>query len=107
MSQERRRSPRLRANLKTYWDNGVERHEGVVLNLSATGCFVVTPVVVPAGSTVRVEVGQPSLLHMTLEGRAVHVLKGRGFGVRFKDVTHTQQILLTKLLQKLIEQRFN
>ena len=105
MSQERRKSPRLRVNLKTYWESGQERFEGVILNLSAKGCFIVTPVEVPASSTVRVEIGQPNLLHMTLEGNAVHLLKGRGVGVRFKDLTPTQQALLTKLLQKLIEQR--
>ena len=105
MSQERRRAPRLRVNLKTYWEVNSVRHEGVVLNLSATGCFIGTPVEVQAGSVVRVEVGQPNLLHMSLEGKAVHILKGRGLGVRFKDVTTTQQSLLTKLLKNLIEQR--
>ena len=105
MPQEKRQAPRLRTNLRTFWEVGAERHEGVVLNLSVTGCFVVTPAEVPIGSVVRVEVGQPNLLHMTLEGKAVHFLKGRGFGVRFKDVTQTQQILLAKLIQKLLEQR--
>jgi hypothetical protein len=105
MSQDRRRSPRLRTNLKTYWESGAERHEGVVLNLSVTGCFIVTPANVLAGTVIRVEVGQPNLLHMTLEGRAVHILKGRGVGVRFKDMTLTQQALLAKLLKNIIEQR--
>jgi hypothetical protein len=105
MSQERRRAPRLRINLRTFWESRAERHEGVVLNLSSTGCFMVTPVEVAAGAAVRVEVGRPNLLHMTLEGRAVHVLRGRGFGVRFRDITPTQQILLEKLIQILTEQR--
>ena len=105
MSQERRRSPRLRTNLKTYWESGAERHEGVVFNLSVTGCFIVTPADVPTGAVIRVEVGRPNLLHMTLEGKAVHILKGRGVGVRFKDVSGTQQALLAKLLENITEQR--
>lgn len=107
MSQERRKEHRLRVNLRTHWESDAERYEGVILNLSAKGCFIVTPVQVPTGSAVKVEVGQPNLLHMTLEGRAVHILSGRGVGVRFKDLTPTQQSLLTKLLQSLIERHLN
>ena len=101
MSQERRRTPRQRVSLKTYLESGSGRHSAVILNLSTKGCFVLTPEEFRIGANVKVEVGKPGLLHMTLEGVVVHHAKGRGVGIRFKDVTATQQALLSKLVQSI------
>jgi hypothetical protein len=38
---------------------------------------------------VKIEVGKPGLLHMTLEGAVVRRVKARGVGVRFRGVTAT------------------
>jgi hypothetical protein len=101
MSEERRRAPRQRANLKTYLESGSERHDAVILNLSPKGCFVLTPREYRVGATLKIEIGKPGLLHMTLEGAVVHRMGGRGVGVRFKDVTATQQALISKLVQSI------
>ena len=101
MSQERRRAPRLRATLKTYLESGSERHVALILDLSPKGCFVLTPQELGVGAPVKVEVGKPGLLHMTLDGAVVRHTSGRGLGIGFKGVTATQRALLSKLLQSL------
>ena len=101
MNRERRGAPRQRAHLKTYVESGQERHTALLLDLSRKGCFVLTPVEFSVGVPIKVEVGKPGLLHMTLEGAVVRHGRGRGVGVRFGDLTVTQQALLSKLLQSL------
>ena len=99
MSQERRRAPRARVNLQTYLECGAERYGAVILDLGPQGCFVLTAQEFLVGDVVRVEVGKPGLLHMTLEGVVVRRARARGVGIRFRGVTATQQVLLAKLLQ--------
>ncbi len=101
MTQERRQAARLRVNLKTYLESGGERYAAVILDLSQRGCFVLTPQEFRVGGLVRVEVGKPGLLHMTLEGAVIRHAKGRGVGVRFKGVTATQLLMLSKLLKSI------
>jgi len=104
-SQERRLAHRLRVNIKTHWESKSKRRDGVILDLSQKGCFIVTPDEIPVGATITVEVGLPKMLHMTLEGIAIRHSKGRGVGVRFKDLTPTQQMLLMKLIRSIVQQR--
>ena len=101
MSQERRRAPRLRVNLETVVEYGSGRFGAVILDLGPQGCFVLTAQEFLVGAAVKVEVGKPGLLHMTLEGAVVRQVRARGIGIRFRGVTATQQLLLTKLLQSL------
>ena len=104
MVKERRGSPRLRVNMDTYLESGTERHRAVILDLSHKGCFVLTPKQLSTSAPVRVEVGKPGLLHMTLDGAVARSVSGKGLGIRFKDVTATQRTLLTKLLQSIVQQ---
>jgi hypothetical protein len=69
MSQERRRTPRLRVNLENILECDSERYGAVILDLGPQGCFVLTAQEFLIGAAVKVEVGKPELLHMTLEGR--------------------------------------
>ena len=101
MNPERRRAPRQRVSLGTYLESGPERHGAVIVNLSPKGCFVLTQQELQVGAAVKIELGKPGLLHMTLEGAVVHHSRGRGVGVRFKDLTVTQQALLMKLTQNI------
>ena len=101
MSQERRGAPRVRATMKTYLASGSGRRVALILDLSREGCFVLTPQEFGEGATVQVEVERPGLPHMTLDGSVVRHASGRGVGVRFKDLTVTQQALLSKLLQSI------
>lgn len=88
--------------MKTYLASGSGRHTALVIDLSPNGCFVMTREEFRDGTTIQVEVGKPGLPNMTLEGAVVRHVEGRGVGVRFKDVTATQQALLARLLQSIV-----
>jgi hypothetical protein len=104
MKDERRSAPRVRVGLSTYIEGGDARHGGVIHNLSIRGCFVVTPREFPEGSLVRVEVGKPGVLRMTMKGVVVYRDAARGVGVRFTDLTVTKQAMLAKLLQNVSQE---
>ena len=95
----------MRISLDTYIEGGDARHGGTIHNLSLRGCFVLTPREFRPGSHVKVEVGKPGLLRMTMSGVVVHRDAGRGVGVRFTDLTATKQAMLAKLLQSILKGR--
>lgn len=104
MQQERRKSERVRVHLETEWKSMQAKHEGTVVDISLHGCFVATVEEVLVGDFVEVEIRLPSVMRMDLRGIVAHKMRGRGFAVRFKDLTGTEQNLLQMLL-KMMKQR--
>jgi PilZ domain len=104
MQQERRKSERVRVHLNTRWKNERTIREGMVVDISLHGCFVATPDEVRAGDFIEVEISVPSVLRMDLGGIVAHKIRGKGFAIRFKDLSGTKQSLL-QLLMKMIKQR--
>jgi hypothetical protein len=98
-----RRQTRILANISTQWQSGTLRKDAVIRDISKSGCFIVSSGQVARGATVKVDVGLPEFLHMTLQGTVTRLQEGLGFAVRFKDLTATQRILLVKLLQYLAD----
>ncbi len=104
MQQERRKSERVRVHLNTEWKSEQARHEGTVADISLHGCFIATTQEVMVGDFVEVEIRVPSVMRMDLRGIVAHKIRGRGFAIRFKDLTGTEQGLLQMLL-KTMKQR--
>jgi hypothetical protein len=101
MNEERRAAPRIRAHLATKWVAGSDMHEGIIRDISRTSCFVLSQEPVSRGLHVFVEVGLPKLLHMRLKGIVMRPVEGVGFGVRFRDLTATEKLMLDQLLHRL------
>ena len=81
---ERRESPRYRVSLRARWGGGDwGGREGVVTNLSAEGCFVMTDDTVAEGELVQVQVELPNGEPLPLWGSVIHRVEGRGFAIRF------------------------
>jgi hypothetical protein len=104
MQQERRKSERVRVHLGTLWKYEQRTREGTVLDMSLQGCFIATQEAVRVGDPVEVEISVPSVLRMDLKGLVAHNIRGKGFAIRFKDVSATEQGLL-QLLLKMMKQR--
>jgi PilZ domain len=105
MQQERRRSERVRVDLNTQWKSEQATREGTVVDISLHGCFIATQDDTSrVGDFIEVEIRVPSVLRMDLRGIVAHKIRGRGFAVRFKDLTGTEQSLLQMLL-KMLKQR--
>jgi PilZ domain len=103
MQQERRKSERVRVHLNTQWRSEQATREGTVVDISLHGCFIATPDDVMAGDFVEVELRVPSVLRMDVRGIVAHKIRGRGFAVRFKDLSSTEQGLLQMLLKMMKE----
>ncbi len=103
MQQERRRSERVRVHLNTHWKNEQATREGTVVDISLHGCFIATQEDVSAGDFIEVEIRVPAVMRMDVRGIVAHKIRGRGFAIRFKDLTGTEQGLLQMLLKTMKE----
>lgn len=101
MKEERRAAQRIRVHLVTKWVAGADMHEGIIRDISRTSCFILSPEPVSRGLHVFVEVGLPKLLHMRLKGIVMRPVESVGFGVRFRDLTATERLMLDQLLHRL------
>jgi len=69
-------------NLETVLEYGSERYGAVILDPGPQGCFVMTAQEFPDGVAVKVEVGKPGLLRLTLEGAEVRQARAGAVGFR-------------------------
>jgi hypothetical protein len=103
MQQERRKSERVRVHLNTQWKREQATRDGMVVDISLHGCFIGTPDDIMVGDFVEVEIRVPSFLRMDVRGIVAHKIRGRGFAIRFKDLSGTEQGLLQMLLKRMKE----
>jgi hypothetical protein len=99
MLQERRRSERVRANLPVRWVGAFAEHEGTIGDISINGCFILSDGDVKIGELISLEIDLPRVLRLQLWGNVVNHAEEIGFALRFKDLTVTDQTLLTRLLE--------
>jgi len=59
MTNERRRSPRVKVNLQARWEGVLSQQEATITDLSKTGCFVLTGGKVEPKELVRLEIEAP------------------------------------------------
>jgi PilZ domain len=80
--QERRRAQRLRVNFKARWEGAWARREGHITDLSAVGCFILTPDLVKPGEPVKLEIQLPKG-EIKIEGQVVYKIEEMGFAIEF------------------------
>ena len=83
---ERRRAPRIRVNFQARWEGTWARREGQITDLSAVGCFILTPDLVKPGETVKLEIQLPRG-EIKLEGEVVYKHEDMGFAIEFTGIT--------------------
>ncbi len=99
MVKERREHMRISARIDGRWlgeSGGTTCH---IENISLGGCFVrTTAPSVEAMGVLRLLLGGTSL---SIAGRIVHAERGRGFGLKFRDVSHEVRAELERHLETL------
>lgn len=81
---ERRESPRYKVSLRARWGGGEwAGRDGVVTDLSADGCYVVTDGDVTEGELVQVQIELPGGEALPLWGGVIHRVDGKGFAIQF------------------------
>ena len=88
------RPVRVPTGLRARWVAGGVEGEGVLANLSSTGCYLSGAHDLAVGAAVEVELTVPGRLTVPLKGLVARVKEGEGFGLRFRGLSATEQHLL-------------
>lgn len=95
---ERRQAERVYVRLDARWEGVLAQCEGHIVDLSTTGCFVLTSDRVKTKELIRVEIQLPTEGWMYLWGEVVYRIEDMGFALRFTGVSEMEQALLNLLL---------
>lgn len=103
---ERRRAERLRVNFRARWQGSWARREGHITDLSAVGCFILTPDLVKPGEPVKLEIQLPKG-EIKIEGQVVYKIEDMGFAIEFMTATDEDRKRLAWLIraEALLAQR--
>jgi hypothetical protein len=98
MTNERRRSPRVKVNLQARWEGVLSQQEATITDLSKTGCFVLTGGKVEPKELVRLEIEAPDGEPFVLWAEVVDAAYEIGFAVRFTSMTDEDQSRLSRFI---------
>ena len=101
MSRERRKDERLRGDLTARWEGVLARQDGVLVDISSSGCFILTRDDVRINELVRLEIDSPARQVVYLWGEVVYKIPEMGFAVRFTGTDHREVQTLKLLLESL------
>lgn len=105
MSQERRKSDRFQTDLEARWEGVLTRREGKIIDISSTGCFLLTADEVQRGELIRLEILSPEGPWLYLWGEVVYQVSEMGFAVHFTGTTDSEQATLEGLLEYVSARR--
>ena len=103
MTDERRRSPRVKVNLQARWEGVLSQLEATITDLSKTGCFVLTGGNVEPKELVRLEIDAPEGEPFVLWAEVVDAANEIGFAVRFTSMNDDDETRLSRLILALLE----
>ena len=104
MGAERRQADRVYVRLNARWEGVLARCEGNIVDLSTTGCFVLTADLVKPKELIRVEIQLPTEGWLYLWGEVVYRIEEMGFALRFTGVSDMEQSMLDLLLEFMREE---
>ena len=96
---ERRKAERVRVTIDAYWEGVVAQCAGTVVDLSATGCFILTSDLVTEDELIRLELRTPTGGSLYLWGEVVYKLAEMGFALRFTGMGDAEREMLALLLE--------
>ena len=100
---DRREAERFQVKLNARWEGVLAQRTGTVVDISSTGCFLLTRDDVTPKELIRVEIQLPTERWIYLWAEVVYQLSEIGFALRFTGSTETEQAMLNLLLDMLAE----
>lgn len=101
---DRRQAARLMVNLDAYWEGLLAQCSGLVVELSGTGCFILTSDRVVPNELVRLTLNPHSGERVHVWGEVVYQVSEMGFAIRFLSQDESdmdEHIALSQLLTQL------
>jgi hypothetical protein len=83
MDKERRTSERVKVDLRASWEGSLSQLKGSIVDLSITGCFILTDDRVRIGELIRVEIQPPKQGPLYVWGEVIYQIPEMGFAVHF------------------------
>jgi hypothetical protein len=80
---ERRKDDRVKVELEVSWEGALTQLRGSLVDLSTSGCFILTDDQVKVGELVRVIINPPRQNDLYIWGEVVYQIPEMGFAVRF------------------------
>lgn len=83
MGEERRKAERAKVDLRACWEGSLTQLEGSIVDLSVTGCFILSDDKVRVGELIRVEILPPQQGSLYVWGEVIYQIPEMGFAVHF------------------------
>jgi len=99
--EERRKSERVRIHLPAQWETASGVRQGIVVNSSAGGCFVLAQVEEPGDEPLALSVELPNGRRAQIRGEVAYYLPTEGFGLQFDQSSDEGRALLKTWLDYL------
>jgi hypothetical protein len=102
-TSDRREARRFQVNLNARWEGVLAQRTGSIVDISSTGCFLLTSDEVTPRELIRIEIQMPTERWIYLWAEVVYQISEMGFALRFTGSTTTEQTMLDLLLDSLTE----
>jgi len=99
MTDDRRKSERVRLPLDMSWEGLSGRHPARVYDLCEDGCYVETIGQATVGEKIQFEVELPTGRRLRLQAEVIHSQPNLGFGVRLLQVPEADRQMLGQLIE--------
>jgi len=101
-TNERRRAPRAKVNLRARWEGDLGQHEAEVTSLSKSGCFVLSGGKVKPKELIRLELMLPNEEIIHLWAEVVEEADEIGFALQFTSSEEMYQARLEQFIDKCL-----
>ena len=96
---ERRKTERVQVTIDAYWEGVVAQCAGTVVDISMSGCFILTSDLVTEDELIRLDLRMPTGGSLHLWGEVVYKLPEMGFALRFTGMGDAEREMLSLLLE--------
>ncbi len=101
MNDERRKEGRVQAIIEVIWEGANTQYQARTSDLTTSGCFIDTIGQAAVGDIVTFKLLLPAKDSIEIQGEVLYSYPHSGFGVRFTNVSDTDQ----KKLEWLVKAR--
>lgn len=96
--EDKRGMSRVEVSLDARWEGVLAQCAGTIVDLSKSGCFILTSDLAAHDELIRLEIELPAGRSVYLWGEIVYKITEMGFGVRFTNVGPADAAMLDLLI---------
>jgi hypothetical protein len=102
MPKERRRDARVRVNLPARWESFLTQQEGTIVDLSRSGCFVLSGGKLEPNELIRLEITLPNDERVYPWAEVTQAVEEIGFSARFTSMDDEERERLEEFVRRAL-----